>query len=103
MSEAMPTCGQCRYFRTETAAPEAPPPGLCRRRSPGGKGWPGTKASEWCGEWVSRDQARIRSPMDLVLSKVDRILDRLQELDERVTAMELSVTAAHLEFRQKDA
>ncbi|GEM_PF-3155205 len=104
MSDAMPTCGQCRFFRSETPPlPDGAPTGLCRRRSPGGTGWPGTRTSEWCGDWVADDHTRSRSPMDLVLSKVEGILGQLQELDERVTAMELSVTAAHMEFRQKDA
>ena len=104
MSDAMPTCGQCRFFRTATPPPpDGASTGLCHCRSPNDRGWPNTTVSEWCGDWVASDHAGLRSPTDLMLSKVEGIMDRLQELDERVTAMELSVTAAHMEFRQKDA
>ena len=104
MSDVMPTCGQCRFFGTDSSpSPDGALTGLCRRHSPGGKGWPGTRISEWCGDWVASDHAGLCSATAPVPSKVESIMDRLQELDERVTAMELSVTAAHMEFRQKDA
>lgn len=104
MSDAMPTCGQCRYFRTEAPSPPVDPSaGRCRRRSPGAMGWPGTTASDWCGDWDMQVPANTGLPMDLVLSRIESMVERLQELDERVTAMELSVTAAHMEFRGMDA
>lgn len=105
MSDAMPTCGECRFFRRvgeQLAEAGAPPTGICRRRSPGSKGWPGTRSLEWCGDWAAPDQGRVKSPLEVVLAKVDAVLAHLSLLDERLTAVEFSVTAAQFEIARKE-
>lgn len=104
MNETNANCRQCRYFLVERErGDERALSGMCRRRSPGVDGWPGTRASAWCGDWLASDPAQPLSAIDLALVRLDQVREQLAELDERLTAMELSVTAVHLDFRGKDA